>query len=211
MSRSKKIVLGALVLVLVIAASVAGTVAYLTSTPEEVKNTFTIGKVVIDLDEAPTDEYGVVDSTATGRVKTNDYKLVPGHEYAKDPTVHVDPASESCFVFVKVENEIAGLEAANPSTGSATKIADQILAKGWTALGTSAPGVYYKSWAAGSTTVDLVVFEKFVLATDADLSTLTPTTGSTTNAVDEVIKITAYAIQADGFADAAAAWTAGGF
>ena len=130
---------------------------------------------------------------------------MPGHEYAKDPTVHVDSASETCYVFVKVVNELEGLEA----TGDTT-IAAQIVANGWTALGTSAPGVYYKTWTSGSATTDLVVFEKFVLANDADLTTLTAT-ANTANAVDEVITIIAYAIQADGFADAASAWTASGF
>ncbi len=203
MKKSTKILLGAIVLVLVIALSVGGTIAYLTSTTGEVKNTFTIGKVAITLDEAPTDEYGAVQSG--DRRTANEYKLVPGHEYAKDPTVHVDAASESCYVFVKVVNELESLEAAGNTT-----IAAQIAANGWTALGTSAPGVYYKTWTAGSATVDLVVFEQFVLANDADLSTLTPT-ANTDNAVDEVITITAYAIQADGFSDAASAWTASGF
>lgn len=83
---------------LLVAASVFGTMAYLTST-DEVKNTFTVGKVKITLDEAKvgTDGKALTGSDAA-RVQTNSYKLMPGHTYTKDPTVTVEAGSEASYV-----------------------------------------------------------------------------------------------------------------
>lgn len=100
----KKVIALLLAFVLVIGATVAGTLAYLTSTTETVVNTFTVGNVNITLDEAHVDANGnVVDET---RVLANTYKLMPGHTYTKDPTVHVQAGSEDCYVrmFVTIEN-----------------------------------------------------------------------------------------------------------
>ena len=91
----KTIAIVALV-VLVAVASVLGTLAYLTST-DTVKNTFTVGKVNITLDEAEVDMNGVA-VTPAKRVKKNEYKLMPGHEYTKDPTVTVLKGSEESYV-----------------------------------------------------------------------------------------------------------------
>ena len=96
----KKVISMILALVLVATMSVAGTVAYLTS-KDEVKNTFTVGKLAITLDETDVDVNGVKDGDT--RVKANDYKLMPGHKYVKDPIVHVKADSEACYVFLKVD------------------------------------------------------------------------------------------------------------
>ena len=87
----KKKLMTVLALVLVIAMSVAGTYAYLTS-QAEVKNTFTVGKVAITLDEAKVNQWGVA-IAGVDRVNGNTYKLRPGHEYTKDPTVHFQAKS----------------------------------------------------------------------------------------------------------------------
>ena len=83
---------------LLVAASVFGTMAYLTST-DTVTNTFTVGKVKITLDEAKvgTDGKALTGSDAA-RVQTNSYKLMPGHTYTKDPTVTVEAGSEAAYV-----------------------------------------------------------------------------------------------------------------
>ena len=75
-TRSKALLL-TLCAVLLVAASVLGTMAYLTST-DEVKNTFTVGKVKINLDEAKVGLDGTPVEPAA-RVKSNEYKLMPGH------------------------------------------------------------------------------------------------------------------------------------
>lgn len=176
---------------LVIAMSVAGTVAYLTS-QDSVTNTFTVGKVKITLDEAKVDENGAA-VTPAERVKANSYKLIPGHAYTKDPIIHVDANSEKCWLFVKVENGISAIE------DSANTIAAQLAANGWSAV-TGAAGVYaYKQSVAGGT--DVPVFGSFKIAGTAAVASYEKAT----------VVVTAYAVQADGFDTAAAAWTASGF
>ena len=98
-TRSKALLL-TLCAVLLVAASVLGTMAYLTST-DSVENTFTVGSVAITLDEAKVDENGTPVEGAA-RVKSNEYKLMPGHTYTKDPTVTVEKGSESSYVRMKV-------------------------------------------------------------------------------------------------------------
>ena len=86
--------------VLLVVASVMGTIAYLTST-DAVKNTFTVGNVSIKLDEAKVTEDGKIVEGAD-RVHENDYKLLPGLTYIKDPTVTVENGSEESYVRMKV-------------------------------------------------------------------------------------------------------------
>lgn len=81
---------------LLVAASVFGTMAYLTST-DTVTNTFTVGKVKITLDEAKVDADGKP-VTPAERVKANEYKLLPGHTYTKDPVLTVKGGSEDAYV-----------------------------------------------------------------------------------------------------------------
>ena len=95
MKTKSKALLLTLCAVLLVAASVLGTMAYLTST-DTVTNTFTIGKVEITLDE--TD----VTNPNGPRVKANSYKLMPGTTYTKDPTVTVKAGSEDSYVRMKV-------------------------------------------------------------------------------------------------------------
>lgn len=73
-------------------AAVGGTLAWLTDTADEVTNTFTIGDINIELDEA-------VD---TDNNKTHSYDFVPGDVLTKDPKVTVKADSEACYLFVKV-------------------------------------------------------------------------------------------------------------
>lgn len=100
-----KALLMSLCAVLLVAASVLGTMAYLTDR-KDVKNTFTVGNVAIKLDEAKVDEMGNLvknqDDTLADRVTQNAYKLLPGHEYVKDPTVTVLTPSVASYVRMKV-------------------------------------------------------------------------------------------------------------
>lgn len=95
----KKLAVVALV-VLVAALSVLGTAAYFTG-KDTVENTFTNGKVAITLDEAKVDENGVP-TEPEERVKENQYKLMPGMTYTKDPTVTVKAGSAESYVRLKV-------------------------------------------------------------------------------------------------------------
>ena len=95
MKNTKHLIL-AVVAVFLITATIFTTIAYLTS-KQEVKNTFTVGNVVIGLDEALVK----TDGTPDGDLRTeigNQYHLLPGMSYTKDPTVTVKANSEDCYV-----------------------------------------------------------------------------------------------------------------
>lgn len=182
--------------VLLVAASVLGTMAYLTS-QDSVKNTFSIGKIAITLDEAKVDTDGTPVQGAA-RVKENSYKLMPGHKYDKDPTVHVEKSSEDAYIFVKVENGISAFEAD-------TTIAAQIAAEGWMVL-PSVNNVYYKDYTKNADNdVDLVVFRNFTIAEGAE------SVSGWADATNANITINAYAVQKDGFTSAKDAWDAAKF
>lgn len=100
MKTKSKALLLILCAVLLVAASVLGTMAYLTST-DTVTNTFTVGKVEIKLDEAKVTADGIPVEGAD-RVTANSYKLMPGTTYTKDPTVTVLNGSEESYVRMKV-------------------------------------------------------------------------------------------------------------
>jgi len=112
MKQRLKIVLICVCAILLVAASVLGTLAYLTDF-ESATNTMTVGKVYISLDEADVDEQGKVESNE--RVTENKYHLIPGQTYVKDPTVTVEAKSEECYVRMLVEvKSIDELKAAMP-------------------------------------------------------------------------------------------------
>lgn len=98
MKNAKKVLLLVLCAVLLVGASVMGTIAYLTST-DAVKNTFTVGEVHINLDEA---NVATKDDETDRTEEGNQYHLLPGQTYVKDPTVTVLKDSEDCYVRMKV-------------------------------------------------------------------------------------------------------------
>lgn len=98
--KKTKILLLSLCAALLITASVIGTLAYLTS-QDTVANTFTIGKVNITLDEAAVNPDGT-EIEGADRVKENNYHLIPGQTYIKDPTMTVAKGSEESFVRILV-------------------------------------------------------------------------------------------------------------
>ena len=86
-------ILSALVLVCV---SVLGTVAFFTDR-EAVVNTFTVGQVEISLDETKVTPDGLAVAGAD-RVTENQYHLIPGQTYIKDPTLTVKAGSEESYL-----------------------------------------------------------------------------------------------------------------
>lgn len=186
MKKTNKI-LGLMVgAVALVGVSVMGTMAYLQDT-KEVTNTFTVGKVEITLDEKDVDN----STQEKDRDTANSYKLIPGTKYEKDPIVHVAEGSEECWLFVKVENEIAGIEDASNT------IAAQMAAKGWSRVGDTDVYAYREAVAAGA---NVPVFEEFKIAGTVESTDLAAYKGKT-------IKVTAYAVQKENFANAAAAWS----
>ena len=197
MKKKTKALMLVLCAVLLVTASVLGTMAYLTST-DKVVNTFTVGKVAITLDEAKVKADGITVDPA-GRVTGNAYHLLPGHGYKKDPTVHVQANSESSFIFVKVENGIASYEA---NTEAGPTIAKQIDGYGWTHL-EGVANVYYKTYTKGEAIKDFPVFESFTIADNANTVAGWNDISAETN-----VTVTAYAVQMSGFNTAIEAWNA---
>lgn len=209
MKKTSKALLLMLCAVLLVAASVLGTMAYLTSS-DEVVNTFTVGNVQIKLDEAQANPDGSLVPNAD-RVKANSYKLLPGHEYNKDPMVTVLKGSESAYIKMTVTfTKAAELDAIfKPDGATLTSIFNGYDSTNWTYKGNTkdanANTRTYEFWykedvAAPDSDVALdALFDKIVVPgniTNAQLATIEGMT----------ITVNAYAIQADGFADAADAW-----
>ena len=209
---------------LLVAASVFGTMAYLTSTTGEVKNTFTVGNVAITLDEAkvnvngnPVDANGKeVELAKAPRVAGNQYKLIPSHEYTKDPTVHVTAGSEDAYVRMNAKvNNLDNLKAAFPADKYPDYYAAgdvfllEKLVNGWESSKWESKGfdantaTYEFRYTAKATAgADLpALFTSIVIPGTVDKAALE-------NLGEVEIVITADAIQAEGFTNANDAWAA---
>lgn len=209
-TRSKALLLS-LCAVLLVAATIFGTMAYLTST-DTVTNTFTVGKVNIKLDEAKANPDGSLVANAD-RVKANSYKLLPGHTYSKDPMVTVLSGSESSYVKMTVTfsnaNELDAIFA--PDGANLTSIFSGYDAANWIAKGNTKDATAntrtYEFWykeAVAAPTADVALdalFDSITVPGEITNEQLATIEGMT-------ITVNAYAIQADGFADADAAWAA---
>lgn len=209
-TKSKALIL-TLCAVLLVAASMLGTMAYLTDN-KTVTNTFTVGQVKIKLDEAQVTPDGKPVADAA-RVAENSYKLIPGHTYNKDPMVTVLKDSEASYIKMTVTfsnaKELDTIFA--PNGADMTKIFNGYDNTSWIYKGNTKDETKntrtYEFWykeAVGAPTADV--------ALDALFDSIT-VPGTITNeqlATIEGMTITvnAYAIQADGFADAEAAWAA---
>ena len=106
MTTTKKLVIAVVALSLALIAFAGTTLAWLTAESSEVENTFTYGKVALTLDEAKVDEYGDP-VTGAARVTENQYKLIPGEEYTKDPIVHVTEESEEFGILLKGRDQMS--------------------------------------------------------------------------------------------------------
>lgn len=220
MKTKSKALLLTLCAVLLVTASVLGTMAFLTSTAS-VENTFTVGSVKITLDEAKVTTDGKTVEGAA-RVTENSYKLMPGHTYTKDPTIHVDAASEDCFIRAKVT-----LTNAKEWIAIATKYADnkvENIIKG------TDDNIWWVSQPAVDETANTVTYT-FVYKNESHTDELGKRIWTSTDSKDLVlfneiaipggltndelaavgrskITVVAEAIQADGFETEAAAWAA---
>ena len=211
MKTKSKALLLTLCAALLVAASVLGTMAYLTDT-DTVTNTFTVGKVDIKLDEAKVNTDGTPIEGAA-RVTGNEYHLLPGHTYTKDPTVTVLAGSESSYIKMTVTfskaNELDAIFTPNGAT--LTSIFNGYDAANWTYKGNTKDAANntrtYEFWykdKVATTTADVALKALFTSITVPGTIT-----GDQLKTIEGMtITVNAYAIQADGFADADAAWAA---
>lgn len=177
-SVSGKAFAAVLALALVLGCALGGTVAWLVANSDTVTNTFTYGDINIALTET--------------KPVSREAKIIPGMDIEKDPKVTVKANSEACWLFVKV---------AETGTFVVGKVTYSI-ADGWTAL-PGQPGVYYRE--VGAVTADTgfsILKDNVVKVSDTltkeDIKDIP--TGPT-------LTFTAYAVQKDGIADAATAWS----
>lgn len=222
MKKNNKALLVTLSAVALVVATIFGTMAYFTD-QEAVINTFTIGQVHLSLDEADVKTDGTYETDKDARVTENKYHLIPGHTYIKDPTVHVQKGSENCYVFVTVDNQIADIEWDDEGYNS---IVTQMTMNGWKLLSKADAGsigivqkdklnVFVYGGEKSENDVvpknedvdtDLVVFNEFRI--DGNEVDNTKIANYNTETKGTVIKVTAYAVQADGFKTALEAWNA---
>ena len=217
----KKTIALLLVMVMIFGISVGGTIAYLTDR-EAVTNTFTVGNVDIKLTEAAVDANGIAINKNNNRIQGsatetvgNQYKLIPGMSYDKDPMVTVLAKSEESYVrmIVKV-SDMTKLTSAFPKE----KYADYyngdlfLLQKlvSWNEAQWPCVGYkngeyefrYFDTVKYSETDTNLVpLFEKINIPGSIDNAALA-------NLNDIAIAVEAHAIQKAGFADADAAWDA---
>ena len=114
-----------LALAMIVVCVVGGTLAWLTATTPEVKNTFTYGDINIKLEETGA-------TVAADGSATKEFKMIPGYTITKDPKVTVLAGSEKCYLFVKVAE-----------SDNFDDFMTYDMAAGWTAL-TGVNGVYYR-------------------------------------------------------------------
>lgn len=214
MNKFTKILLTALCLVLVVALSVGGTLAWLTDNTETVTNTFTVGDINITLVEHeydPEDTDAKLNDTPVDEVS---YKLIPGTTYFKDPTLTLKAGSEKCYLFVKFE------EINDPAT---YLVYDSILDKegnNWTqGKGDDADdadhiptNVWYRVMEAIPADGEDAEFELLAgneVMVKGTIVKADPGTGEVVMPADDAqpqLKYTAYAVQFDNVESAADAW-----
>ncbi len=208
--KKSKILITTLCALILVAASVLGTLAYLTS-ESKVVNTFTVGNVNITVDEADVTEDGKIDSA--DRVTGNKYHLVPGKTYVKDPTLTVKADSEDSYVrmllTVNCASQFDAIYA--PDKADLTTIFNGYDSGNWV----------YKTVtrnAEKNTVTYEFRYKEIVLksATDTKLDALfdsitvpgTFDSNDMESIKDLEITVVGHAIQATGFANEDAAWTA---
>lgn len=159
--------------VALVAGTVAATLAYLKVETAPITNTFVAGDINITLTETAGEEF----------------KMVPGTDIAKDPTVTVEAGSEACWLFVKLDK----------STNFDTYL-EYDIAAGWTPLA-GVNGVYYRQVAAVEKDADEE--PSFSVLADNKV-TVKNVTKADYNDIGEgetpTLTVTAYAIQYAGFA-----------
>lgn len=215
-SKGTKIVVLMLAMMLVFGCAMGGTLAYLMTSSGPVTNTFTVGDINIELWEHDLDDEGdPTDDTIAANA--DDYKILPGTHQTKDPFVTVKKDSEACWVFVKIveKNNYLFTEDENGNkTYTTTPYIQWAIDSDWTEVSKGTPGaaevtyIYGRAMSAVDDDTNINILKNKIVEYDEDL------TKTQLNALDgtkPVLEFTAYAVQAEAGATAAAAWGASDF
>ena len=199
--KKKSILLTLTAVVLAMAIGVGGTIAYFTSTTEEVKNTFTVGNVAITLDEAEVTYANDEWTAGENRVQSNTYENVyPGAHLPKDPTIHVAADSQDAYVAMKVVVSKAAawktLAEKHASLNNLETVFEGYTEADWTKIAATEQGdnlVYVYMWEQGkvSANADLTLFTAMNIPAELSSQEIATIDGFTVTA-------TGYAVQAQG-------------
>lgn len=180
MKRSKKFLAFLISVALVAAISMMPTLSWLSDKSDKVVNTFAGGAISIVLDEAPVDASG--HEIEGDRVTSNSYKYVAGATLDKDPTPTVLKGSDSCYVFICVENDLNDLFTLNIDTDSWKQVAQS---------GGDTLYIYANSVDASQSPQDIVLNPIFTqVEVSEDL-----TQQDVKNLGERQLNVTAYAVQ----------------
>lgn len=183
--RTRNVLLIVSMMLVVAMASIGGTLAWLTASTTEIVNTFSPSNIGITLTET----------------SANEFKLVPGVEYTKNPVVAVDTTKTDVdiYLFVKFDEVYSPANYLDyTSTLSTTN--------GWTqGDGTDIPAnVWYRVVEYGATTTSWNLLDGDKVTVKSSLEK----TDMPSVSAKPQLKYTAYAIQYEGFEDdPAGAWT----
>ena len=179
------------------------TLAYFTDKTDTVTNTFTVGKVDIDLWEN-------ADGTASSDKVANrtNIKVAPGTDIKKNPTVSVTADSEDCWLFVKMD--ITDWPTANVTYALANGWDILPATKGGTAanftVGTSF--VLYRSVSKTDTTREFAILSNDTITVSNQLVSGNFVQDANGGMKQPSMVFTAFAIQKDNLTDVNDAWTA---
>lgn len=178
----KKTLTMVLAFALIFALGIGATLAWLTATSGEVKNTFTTSDISITLAETK------------GGVK-KEFKMVPGHTITKDPKVTVVKDSEPCYLFVKVEESTNFDDFMTYEMAAGwEQLTKPVTENGVVTGSEDVPGVFYREVDASTDKQEFYVLKDNQVqvnenVTKADMNALTDTTKYPT------LTFTAYASQ----------------
>ena len=179
-----------LALTMVVGCAVDGTVAWLVSESESSVSTFTLGDINIALAEESGGQ---------------PLKIIPGVGIRRSLKVTVEPNSEACWLFVKVEE--TNWPAFRDANGTAKVSYSVDVQNGWTALSVSDyPGVYYREVSAEDAKTGMV-YDVNCNVTVSQMLTKAEV-DSIASGTQPQLSFTAYAVQRYSFEDAAKAWEA---
>lgn len=167
--NKKSIMIMALAMALVAALSIGGTLAWLTDSTDEVKNTFSPTTINIELDES--DDLDLV--------------MVPNKPLTKDPVATVKGGSEACYLFVKIEK-----------SANFDSFLTYAIAEGWTQV-TTTDGtlVYYRAVAKNTADQEFAILANNTVTVKANV-TKAMMDGLTAETYP-TMTFTAYAVQSE--------------
>lgn len=197
MTLRKKLWITIACLSVILCTLVTGSIAWLTDKTTKITNTFTPSNIKVALTESNAEN------------NKQDFKMIPGKTYVKDPKVTVS-TDIPCYVFVEIKEDLGAWDEFKTDGKTFKSFLDYSLASGWTAV-PDTTGVYYIEATANT--------EKYILAggTGDYVNGQITVKGDTVtkammdklyvqNAVMPTLTFTAYACQKEGFANAATAW-----